>query len=371
MKRQIIPITLITGYLGAGKTTLLNSVLENQKGYKVAVIVNDIGEVNIDASLIQKEGQVDNSDGSLVPLSNGCICCTLKMDLVKQIINIYAMHKFDYIVIEASGVCEPIPIAQTITMIDGTNDELPEICRLDNLVAVVDAKRMADEFCNGQKLLDKDIEEDDVENLLVQQIEFCNKIIINKTDKVTPEELDTIIHVIKALQPKAEIIKTSFAKVEPEQILNTRSFNYQRAQLSAGWVQALAERENEEKECETDEYGIGTFVYEQVKPFSQVKFEDFTGKHYPDSIIRTKGSVWFKTIPDTAFIFEQSGKLITLDIMGKWIASSSKAQVARYLSQHPGEKWDKEYGDRINRIVIIGKDMDKDEIINGLNSCLA
>lgn len=242
MKKGLIPVTLLTGYLGAGKTTLLNHVLNNQKGYKVAVIVNDIGEVNIDAGLIEKNGDVSQKDDALVPLSNGCICCTLKKDLIKQIENLVKTRKFDYILIEASGICEPVPIAQTITMLDGSDGRLPEICRLDNVVAVVDTLRMIDEFNSGNSLLENeedDDKNDDVKGLLVQQIEFCNTIILNKVDKVSDEQLNKVRAVIRKLQPEAKIIETSYGKVSVSEIMDTKSFNFKKASMSAGWIREL------------------------------------------------------------------------------------------------------------------------------------
>lgn len=372
MKDKLVPITLLTGYLGAGKTTMINHVLNNQKGYKVAVIVNDIGEVNIDASLIENGGAVTEQDDSLVPLSNGCICCTLKVDLMNQIADLCETGKFDYILIEASGICEPIPIAQTITMLDGSGADydLPSLCKLDNIVAVVDALRLVDEFDSGEKLLKGDeIDEDDIESLLIQQIEFCNKIVINKVDKVSEEQLKKVKAVIRVLQPEAEIIETNYGKVNVEDIMNTNSFDFVKAQLSAGWVKEL--QNDEEEEPEVDEYGISTFVYKNRKPFDADKLEALINK-WPDNIIRSKGIIWFADEKDVSYIFEQAGKQIQASMSGKWVASATKAQQKELIRRNPRikEDWDDKYGDRIDKIVIIGQDLDREKITKLLDDCL-
>ena len=416
-KKKLIPVSLLTGYLGSGKTTLLNQVLSNQKGYKVAVIVNDIGEVNIDASLIQKGGNVTQKDENLVPLSNGCICCTLKVDLMKQIISLTQSKKFDYILIEASGICEPGPIAGSICMLDGTDEtvNLPAVAYLDNITTVVDAKRMADEFGCGDALLNENMDEEDIENLLVQQIEYCTTIVLNKTDLVTDEEKKNVISVIKALQPKAKIIETTYGNVDVDDILSTGRFDYEKILESAGWIQAMqGEGENSEDndeheehhhehddhdhehehnhdeheehehhghhhhhhhhdEGEAEEYGIGTFVYQNVKPFSKQKFEEFVFAKWPKEVIRAKGLFWIADDPQTAYIFEQSGKQKTATDDGKWIAAFPEYERKQILQMNPdiAEAWHPVYGDRVNKLVFIGRNMDKDAIIKALDDCIS
>lgn len=397
--KKLIPVSLLTGYLGSGKTTLLNHILSNQEGYKVAVIVNDIGEVNIDASLIQRGGTVTEKDENLVPLSNGCICCTLKVDLMKQIVTLASSGRFDYILIEASGICEPGPIAGSICMLDGTdrNSQIPAVAYLDSITTVVDAKRMADEFGSGKSLLNKDLEEDDIENLLVEQIEYCTTIVLNKIDEVTPEEKADVLAVIKALQPEAEIIETTFGKVEAGKILSTNKFDYEEILESPGWMKAMAGHKHEDDDDnddhehhhehehehghhhhhhehgETEEYGIATFVYENVKPLSKAKFEEFVFAHYPKEIIRAKGIFWIKEDPDTAYIFETSGRQKTATDDGKWIACYPKMQQEMILQMNPdiAASWHPVYGDRVNKIVFIGRNMDKKAIIAAMDNCVA
>ena len=409
---KMVPITVLTGYLGAGKTTLINHVLNNQEGYKVAVIVNDIGEVNIDADLIGKGGIVQEEDSSLVPLQNGCICCTLKVDLMQQIVDLIKTKKFDYILIEASGVCEPLPIAQTITVLSDQTAQygLPKICRLDNVVTVVDALRLRDEFNCGGNLVKDDIEDEDIENLLIQQIEFCNKIILNKVDELTEEELGKVKAIIRSLQPKAEIVETNYGKVEVSKILDTNAFDFEEASTSAAWVAELNRTDNEEDddddeeehehehehhhhedeedheheehhhghhhhhhhgEGETEEYGIGTFVYFRRAPFNRDEFDKFA-TNFPKTVIRCKGIIWFSDEPESSYIFEQSGKQIQAGQAGQWIASLPKAEQDRVFAQNPSilDDWDEKYGDRLMKLVFIGQNMDKKEIIERLDKCL-
>lgn len=407
---KIVPITLLTGYLGAGKTTLINHVLNNQEGYKVAVIVNDIGEVNIDAKLIAKGGIVNEKDADLVPLSNGCICCTLKVDLMKQIVELIKTGKFDYILIEASGICEPIPIAQTLTVLSEQSEQygLPKICRLDNVVTVVDAYRLATEFGCGDDLVKENIDEEDIENLLIQQIEFCNTIILNKVDELNADELGRVKAVIKALQPTAKLIETNYGKVEVKDIIDTHSFNFNVAAESAGWIQELQkdvedDEENEEEhehdheheehehhhkeeheheehhghhhhhgEGEVEEYGIGTFVYYRRDPFDRQKLEEFLNNKFPKSVIRSKGIVWFSDENETSYVLEQAGKQIQASDAGLWVATAPEAEKQQIIRESPEilEDWDEKYGDRMVKLVFIGRNMDKEQIIKDLDSCL-
>ena len=408
---KIVPITLLTGYLGAGKTTLINHVLSNQEGYKVAVIVNDIGEINIDAELIQKGGIVREQDSNLVPLSNGCICCTLKVDLMQQIVELIKTGKFDYILIEASGICEPLPIAQTITVLSEQTEAygLPKICRLDNVVTVVDAARLAYEFGAGENLVKQNLDVEDIENLLIQQIEFCNTIVLNKVDEVSEEDLNKVKSVIKALQPVAKIIETNYAKVDVKEIIDTNSFNFEKASSSAGWIQELERDDNENEDDndedeheheehsnhhhdeheeeknghhhhhhhnhdngEAEEYGIGTFVYARRKAFNRDKFEEYVNFKWRKNIIRCKGIIWFSDEQDMSYVFEQAGNQMQIGEAGLWIASAPENEKNQLLKENPEllKGWDEKVGDRIVKLVFIGQNLEKDEIKSELDKIL-
>lgn len=411
-----IPVLLLTGYLGSGKTTLVNRILNNKKGVKFAVIVNDIGEVNIDASLIEQGGVVGQKDDSLVALQNGCICCTLKMDLVQQICDIVSQRKFDYIVIEASGICEPEPIAQTICSIPSMGVQFIKdgIARLDCIVTVVDALRMRDEFESGDSLVGDQIGEEDLESLVIQQIEFCNIILLNKASEVSPTELGKIKQIIRTLQPKAQIIECDYGEVDLDKILNTHLFDFEKVATSATWiskveggapaddeVEHFGHEEHKEHEHhhdedehghhdddhehehhhhhhhdheggEVEEYGIGTYVYYRRQPFDINKFDFFLSRNWPKNVIRTKGLCYFTENTDICYLFEQAGKQMSLKNAGQWYATMPAAQLERMLEADPvlQRDWDRTYGDRMQKLVFIGQHLDKEELARGLDACL-
>ena len=429
MEKKTIPVLLLTGYLGSGKTTLVNNILANKKGIRFAVIVNDIGEVNIDADLIQKGGVVGSKDDSLVALQNGCICCTLKADLVEQVYELMKMQRFDYIVIEASGICEPEPIAQTICSIPSLGEGYRKygICRLDCIVTVVDALRMQSEFACGDDLTRKNIDEEDIENLIIQQIEFCNIILLNKASEVKPEELSRIKQIIRTLQPKAQIIECDYTKVDLDKLINTGLFNFDKVSTSAGWIQGIERQATAEEEFEArnygmhlefkhgeedhddhdddhhdhehdhhdddhhdheeghghhhhhhheggevEEYGIGTFVYYRRPAFDINKFDNFVAKKWPKSVIRAKGICYFSENPDMSYLFEQAGKQKMLREAGQWYATAPEEDRLELMRQDPNffKDWDEKYGDRMEKIVFIGQHMDKEQIIHDLDQCL-
>lgn len=414
--RKEIPVLLLTGYLGSGKTTLLNKILANQKGIKFAVIVNDIGEVNIDAALIEQGGVVGKKDDSLVALQNGCICCTLKMDLVEQLKEIVDMQKFDYIVIEASGICEPAPIAQTICSIPTLGPQYIKngVLRLDSIVTVVDALRMKDEFAGGDDLMKDYIDEEDLASLVIQQIEFCNIILLNKAAEVEPKDLDKLKHIIKAIQPKAEIFECNYGDVDLDKIVNTRKFDWETVATSAGWIQEIEAERNEDHhkhddhddddhddddhddeheheehehhhhdhdhhhhhhhddEGEAEEYGIGTFVYYSRKPFDLGLFDDFVARKWPRDVVRAKGICYFADERDMCYVFEQAGRQKTVKQAGQWIATMPKDQLDELLAREEQlrKEWDDKVGDRMIKIVFIGQHLQKDAICKELDKCL-
>ncbi len=404
--KKLTPITLLCGYLGAGKTTLLNKVLSNQEGYKVAVIVNDIGEVNFDEKLIADGAKITDTS-SIVPLTNGCICCTLKTQLAQNIENLIKSGKFDYIMIEASGVCEPMPIVQELETIKNG--------KVDNVVGVVDAARLVDEFAGGDKLLKKDsIEEEDVESLLVQQIEFCSTLVINKKDLVSDEEFKKVRKVIEVLHPGVKIIETSHGDVDVKEIMGTNSFEFDSVYASAGWCKHLEEDEVEDEHHEEhhhheeehdeheehhhhehdehdheghehhhhhehrhegeseDEYGIGTFIYYRRKPFDRQLLDEYANT-WPRNIIRCKGLMWFADEPEMAWVFETSGRQIQAGYSGQWVAACSPAEQKKILEENPKikDEWDKDVGDRMIKLCIIGQNLDKEKISAELDKCLA
>lgn len=374
MNNKTMKITLLTGYLGSGKTTLINHILTNQEGYKIAVIVNDIGEVNIDANLIEKGGIVTEKDDSLVALSNGCICCNLKMDLVKQITDIIEQNKFDHIIIEASGICEPIPIAQTITMMNDMfmDYTTQDICKLDAIVTVTDALRLVDEFNCGDNLVKEEIEEDDIEKLIIEQLEFCNIIILNKVNDITKEQLEEVKKIIRKLQPKAKILETNYSKVDIDEILDTNLFDFNESAMSAGWIEALENPEVEEESGEELEYGISTFVYYRRAPFNRKMFQNFLDNEFDRTIIRSKGVVYFTDELDMSYMLETAGSSKNLIATGLWVADMEEEERNTIIKENPDieEIWDEEYGDKMIKIVFIGKDMDKEKIISKLDTFL-
>lgn len=409
MSKKEIPVLLLTGYLGSGKTTLLNRILTNERGIRFAVIVNDIGEVNIDASLIQKGGVVGQPDGAgdLVALQNGCICCTLQMDLVEQLAGIVNTGKFDYIVIEASGICEPEPIAQTICSMPRMEARFTAggVPRLDSIVTVVDALRLKSEFACGDSLTRDNLDEEDIENLIIQQIEFCNVILLNKISEVTPYDAQRIRAIVRAIQPKAEIIECDYAAVDLERLLNTRLFDFEKVATSAAWVREI-ERSGEEIEAEehhhhhhhhdedddddcedechhhhhhhhhdegeAEEYGIQTMVYYRRRGFDLSRFDRFVANNWPSNIIRAKGIVYFSHNRDMSYLFEQAGVQKRLTEAGLWYATAPEEELEALVAREPGlmRDWDPVYGDRMIKLVIIGQHLDRDAITAALDGCL-
>ena len=372
------PVLLLTGYLGSGKTTLLNRILKNEKGIRFAVIVNDIGEVNIDASLIQQGGVVGQGDDSLVALQNGCICCTLKMDLVKQLNDIINTKRFDYIVIEASGICEPAPIAQTIStypQLVAPSAMKNGAARLDAIVTVVDALRMRDEFGLGDHLQQEHGEED-LASLVIQQIEFCNIILLNKASEISADDLAHLTAVIKEIQPQALIMPCDYGDIDLDKILNTHLFDFDKVATSARWIEAMEDDDDESLENEESgealEYGIQTFVYRRRLPFHLGSFDEFVSTKWPKGVVRAKGICWFRDEPETCYLFEQSGKQFNITNAGQWYATMPEDQLKDFMEQNPGVKkdWDEKFGDRMEKIVFIGQNLDRKAIEAELDKCL-
>lgn len=406
------PILLLTGYLGSGKTTLVNNILTNKKGIKFAVIVNDIGEVNIDADLIQKGGVVGQKDDSLVALQNGCICCSLQFDLVEQLSDLVKSNKYDYIVIEASGICEPEPIARTIASIPNMDEKysIHGLPKLDCIVTVVDALRMKSEFECGNKLDQNTLEEDDIENLVIQQIEFCNIVLLNKASEVSRDDLNRIKSIINNLQPGVEIIECDYTNVDFENILNTNKFDYYKVAGAAGWIRHIEDNEttgqqvnkstshhehehhhhhhHDGEECHDencpchhhhhhghshgDEYGISTFVYYRRQSFDTNKFDKYVTSKWPENVIRAKGICYFSDNPDMTYLFEQAGVQKKLTEAGLWFATAPQDEFEELVRQDPSilKDWDEKYGDRMAKIVFIGQHLDTEQICKDLDDCL-
>lgn len=368
-----IPVLLLMGYLGSGKTTLLNRILANADGVRFAVIVNDIGEVNIDASLIQQGGVVSQQDDSLLSLTNGCICCTLKTDLIMQLHDLATAHLYDYIVIEASGICEPAPIANTICnysrVVPFTEDPIPVI---DNLVTVVDAARLRDEFGLGAELKRDDLEEDDLASLVIQQIEFCSLILLNKASLLTKEELEELKNAIRAIQPQAPIIECDYCDVPMDKLIYTNLFDFNKVAGSAAWIEGVEGEVEDEEEGEAYEYGIETFVYYRRRPFDLNRFDEFVARHWDKHIIRCKGMCYFQDEYDMCYIFEQAGKQFNLKQCGQFYATMPKEELEAALAEDPilRRDWDEEYGDRMQKLVFIGQHLDKEGITQALDDCL-
>lgn len=413
---KVTPVLLLTGYLGSGKTTLLNRILANKKGIRFAVIVNDIGEVNIDADLIEKGGIVGEGDDSLVPLQNGCICCTLKMDLVQQLSDLVSQQRFDYIVIEASGICEPAPIAQTISVYPQMypNLAIKGVAKLDAIVTVCDALRLRDEFAEGNDLVRQDIGEDDLASLVIQQVEFCNKILLNKASMVTPDELARITAILHEIQPHADIVPCDFCDIDLNTLINTRTFNFDKVATSARWIEAVEGEEFDDHDDDHDdhdedehhhehdhddhdehdddhhghhhhhhgleneesgealEYGISTFVWKRRKPLDMNKFDYIVAKKWPKSVVRCKGLCYFKGEEDFCYVFEQAGKQVQMRNAGQWYATMPADELEKFKQQNPAilRDWDDQYGDRMQKLVFIGQHMDREQIEKDLDYCL-
>lgn len=371
-----IPVTVLSGYLGSGKTTMMNHVLQNEKDLRVAVIVNDMSEINIDAELIANGSGISRTEEKFVELSNGCICCTLREDLLQEVERLAKLGNIDYILIESTGISEPIPVAQTFSYLDEElGIDLTRFCQLDTMVTVVDAHRFWHDFQSGESLLERkeaigELDGRDVADLLIDQIEFCDVLVLNKCDLVSIEEVERLERILRALQPEAKIVRTVNGEIDPAEILNTGRFDFERVSESAGWLKEL-ELGHENHMPETEEYGISSFTYTNRRPFHPMRFVEWCDQ-MPPSIVRAKGIVWSAKHQDIALLLSQAGSSAKIEPVSYWVAALPKAQQEDVFQQSPEvlEDWDSEFGDRMTQLVIIGIDLDRERIIKQLDSCL-